>query len=95
MSTTLNLIIQLTLPDGEIQPRFSHSTTAITLAPGLIEVIIFGGCPEWRKNAKTDDDWSKLAGTTILRFGKCHNNHWYLYVQFTLHFMCMCVCVCV
>ncbi|MGJ8945873.1 hypothetical protein AB9K17_23565, partial [Salmonella enterica subsp. enterica serovar Kentucky] len=34
--------LQVILLDG-ILPRWGHFTTAITLCPGLVEVIVFGG----------------------------------------------------
>jgi hypothetical protein len=49
------------------QPRFNHSATAISLCPGLVEVITFGGCPEWPRN---NVDLPQIAKTTVLRFGE-------------------------
>ena len=37
--------VQVKLPG--LQSRFYHSAAAFRLSPGMTEVIIFGGCPEW------------------------------------------------
>ena len=39
-----------------LQARCYHSATAFSLCPGWMEVTMFGGCPEWPSNAKTDAD---------------------------------------
>ena len=31
---------------------------------------MFGGCPEWPSNFKSNEDLIRLAGTTIMRFGE-------------------------
>ena len=48
--------VQLTLPDA----RYGHSVTAISLAPGLTEVTMFGG---------TNYHYC-IAATTIISFGE-------------------------
>ena len=53
-----------------LQARFSHSATAFSLCPGVMEVTLFGGCPEWPSNAKTGADLPQIANTTVLRFGE-------------------------
>ena len=64
---TVSVPFQISLPDG-VLPRRRHSTVAIELAPGLIEVTFFGGCPLWDLK-KSVDDLPKLAGTVIMTFG--------------------------
>ena len=61
------LLIQLPLPEG-VLPRCGHSTVAMELAPGLTEVTVFAGCPQFDPK-KTLDDQVKLAETVILSFG--------------------------
>ena len=57
--------VQVKLP--ALQSRFCHSAAAFHLSPGMTEVTIFGGCPEWPKG---DADFSPTANTTVLRFGE-------------------------
>ncbi len=52
---------QVTPPES-MTPRHSHSITAISLGPGLTEVLVFGGLQRFGENP--------IAETTILRFGK-------------------------
>ena len=54
----------------KLQGRKDHSATVISFSPGLEEVILFGGCPEWPSDYKTDSDLSQIANTTVLRFGE-------------------------
>ena len=42
---------------------------AFSLAPGLTEVTMFGGCPKWILYAP-DDQLPKIAETTMLRLGE-------------------------
>ena len=52
-------------------PRCFHATVASELAPGLIEVTFFGGCPRWDdKKFKYSGDNTKLSGTVVITFGK-------------------------
>ena len=60
-------LIQLPLPEG-VLPRRAHSTIAMDLAPGLTEVTVFAGCPQFDLK-KTLADQVKLAETVILSFG--------------------------
>ena len=53
------------------QGRCYHSAAAFTLGPGLVEVVIFGGCPEWPSTYKSDRYVTPIANTTVLRFGEC------------------------
>ena len=61
--------LQVTLPDGGLQ-RWGHSTTAITLCPGLVEVIVFGGCPDDYDPERPDEDDPRIAETTIITFSE-------------------------
>ena len=61
--------LQVTLPDGSLQ-RIRHSTTAITLCPGLVEVIVFGGTTEDYVTDKPYSSYSRIAETTIITFGE-------------------------
>ena len=61
--------LQVTLPDG-ILPRWAHSITAITLCPGLVEVIVFGGTTDDQVDGKPGSSYSKIAETTIITFGE-------------------------
>ena len=65
----LHIHVQVTVP--ALQGRFYHSSTAFNVSPGLIEVVLFGGCPEWPSNPRTDADLPQIANTTVLRFGEC------------------------
>ena len=69
--------LQVTLPDGDLQ-RMSHSTTTITLCPGLVEVIVFGGTTEDWVDGKPDSFYSRIAGTTIITFGEL--DYMYMYM---------------
>ena len=60
--------VQVKLPG--LQARFYHSAAAFRLSPGMTEVTIFGGCPEWQNYVRSDADFSPLANTTVLRFGE-------------------------
>ena len=64
-----NNCLQVTLPDG-ILPRRLHSTTAITLCPGLVEVIVFGGTTEDFVEGKADSSYSRIAETAIITFSE-------------------------
>ena len=61
-------IVQVNVPS--LQSRFDHSAAAFSLSPGLTEVTIFGGCPEWPSNSKSEADLPLMANTTVLRFGE-------------------------
>ena len=61
--------LQVTLPDG-ILPRWGHSITAITLCPGLVEVIVFGGTTEDLVDGKPRSSYSRIAETAIVTFGE-------------------------
>ena len=61
-------IVQINLPT--LQSRCYHSAGAFSLSPGLTEVTIFGGCPEFPNNYMSDADLPRMANTTVLRFGE-------------------------
>ena len=64
-----------------LKARWGHSLTAISLGPGMAEVVEFGGSPEpWAGSDETDP---KMADTTLLQFSECANN----YITF---FLCVC-----
>ena len=52
-----DVVLHVQITVSMLQRRQFHSATAISLSPGLVEVILFGG--------------TYLAKTTVLRFGKC------------------------
>ena len=53
-----------------LQARCWHSATAFSLCPGVMEVTLFGGCPECPSDAKTTADFPQIANTTVLQFGE-------------------------
>ena len=60
--------VQVEVSSG--QARCKHSAAAFSFSPGLMEVTLFGGCPEWPSNFKGDADLPQIAKTTVLRFGE-------------------------
>ena len=56
----VNFLLQVTPPT--MDPCHLHSMTASKLAPGLTEILMFGGRVKWQ-----DDP---ITNTTILTFGK-------------------------
>ena len=65
-----NSYMYVQIKDTRFQRRCGHSATAINLCPGLTEVTLFGGCPEWVCKCKSDSDFPQIANTTVLRFGE-------------------------
>ena len=65
----LCITLQVTLPDGCLQ-RWRHSTTAITLYPGLVEVIVFGGTIEDFDPKRPAKDVPRMAETSIITFSE-------------------------
>ena len=61
------LLIQLPLPEGVVS-KYGHSTIAVDLAPGLTEVTVFAGCPQYDPKKSLVDE-VKLAETVIMSFG--------------------------
>ena len=60
---------QVTLPDGSL-PRWRHSITAVTLCPGLVDVVVFGGCPDDFDSKKPAKDHHKIAETSVITFSE-------------------------
>ena len=49
--------------------RWGHSLTAVSLGPGLTEVVEFGGSPDpFTGSIETQP---KMADTTLLQFSEC------------------------
>ena len=65
---------QVILCDGAL-PRWRHSTKAITLCPGLIEVIVFGGRPDDYDPGRPSKDNTRIAETTIITFSEAQCNY--------------------
>ena len=65
----LYLHAQIKVPS--LQSRCYHTADVFHFSARLAEVILFGGVPEWPKNAKYDADLRMIAQTTVLRFGEC------------------------
>ena len=62
--------LQLTLPEGT-QPRFGHTITSYQLNIDKVHATTFGGCPDdVDYNKSVDDDYPKLADTTVMEFGE-------------------------
>ena len=59
------------LPDDIQSRRWSHSVTAISLAPGLTEVTVFGG-----SSSLCSKDC--IAITTIITFGELNLSSMYI-----------------
>ena len=59
-----------------LRGRCYHTATAIPHTPTLVEVVFFGGCPEWPKDVKTEDDFSPIGNTVVLQFGKSTSCVW-------------------
>ena len=55
--------------DKDTVLRFGHSLTAISLAPGLTEVTLFGGAPHFIPH-QLHRDIQSVASTTVLTFSK-------------------------
>ena len=67
----LYIIVQVSVP---LKARWRHSLTAISLGPGLTEVVEFGGSPD--PFTGSDETQPKMADTTLLEFSECpHNLH--------------------
>ena len=68
MNTVNGHDFQVGLPNC-IPPSSGHSIIAITLCPGLEEVIMFGGSDEYYPNTSLGD-YHMLAETTVITFGE-------------------------
>lgn len=60
--------VQVDVPS--VQARCDHSATVFCLSPGVMEVTLFGGCPEWPSNVNSHADFPQIAKTAVLRFGE-------------------------
>ena len=52
--------------------RWGHSLTAVSLGPGLTEVVEFGGSPD--PMTESFQTQPKMADTTLLQFSECHTS---------------------
>ena len=52
-------VLQVQVKDPGIERRYGHSASVIAHSQLLTEIVIFGGCYDYR-----------LADTTVLQFGK-------------------------
>ena len=63
----LSFIVQVSVTR---KARWGHSLTAVSLGPGLTEVVEFGGSPDpWTGSLERQP---KMADTTLLQFSECH-----------------------
>ena len=63
------IIVQVSVP---LKARWGHSLTAISLCPGLTEVVEFGGSPDHFTGS--NETQPKMADTTLLEFSECPCN---------------------
>ena len=61
--------MQVSVP---LKARWSHFLTAISLGPGLTEVLEFGGSPDPFTGSGVTQP--KMADTTLLEFSECPRN---------------------
>ena len=61
--------LQLTLPEGT-QPRWGHTVTSFRLDEDTVLTTTFGGCPDDFDLNSLDDDYPKLADTSVMEFGE-------------------------
>ena len=61
--------LQVKLPEGTLA-RWGHSATAITLCPGLVEVVVFGGTTKEVYIGKQRTVIPRIAETAIFTFGE-------------------------
>ena len=52
--------------------RWRHSLTAVSLGPGLTEVVEFGGSPD--PPTGSFETQPEMADTTLLQFSECPHN---------------------
>ena len=65
----LSFIVQMSVTR---KARWGDSLTAVSLGPGLTEVVEFGGSPDpWTGSIETQP---KMADTTLLQFSECPHN---------------------
>ena len=63
----LSFIVQVSVTR---KARWGHSLTAVSLGPGLTEVVEFGGSPD--PLTESGGRQLKMADTTLLDFSECH-----------------------
>ena len=63
------VILQVSVP---LKARWGHSLTAVSLGPGLTEVVEFGGSPD--PPSSSTERQPKMADTTLLQFSECPRN---------------------
>ena len=61
-------LFQIILPE-DVSSRYCHSLTATSLAPGLVEVTVFGGATKWEPHL-FDFQQSVIADTAVLTLGE-------------------------
>ena len=61
-------MLQIILPEG-MPSRWGHSLTATSLAPGLTEVTMFGGCTKYDLQLAFDKQ-PRIADTAVLTLGE-------------------------
>ena len=54
-----------------LKARWGHSLTAVSLGPGLTEVVEFGGSPDQPTGSH---ERQPMADTTLLQFSECPHN---------------------
>ena len=64
-----HIIVQVSVP---LKARLGHSLTAVSLGPGLTEVVEFGGSPD--PFTGSHERQPKMADTTLLEFSQCHTS---------------------
>ena len=62
-----SFIVQVSVP---LKARWGHSLTAVSLGPGLTEVVEFGGSPD--PLTGSNETQPKMADTTLLEFSEFH-----------------------
>ena len=70
MQVLCMLCVYMQVPVSGLQARFDHCAAAFSLGDELVEVTIFGGCPEVPSYYKTEADLRPLADTTVLVLGE-------------------------
>ena len=66
-SVTYVVLLHVQVKVPSLQARCHHSAAAFSLSPGLTEVTVFGGIPEWPRFIA---DIPQIANTTVLQFGE-------------------------
>ena len=73
--------MQITFPKDMKQSRFWHTTAVLQLSSDVLKLVTFGGCSSWPSNAKSFNDFPKLANTIISELSELecilYMNVWY------------------